>query len=380
MRRSGRCVFVLGRYAVGGAQRQLVSLIAHRPERARGYDVHIITLAPSESPELERRAGVAGVRTTLVDRSSLRFPLFFIRLYLEMLRLRPMVVSTFLDSSVGSWGRLAAWLAGVPVIVHSDRQQEPHGTRAHFLLRPFLDRRTKRFLPNSHVIAERLIADGVPRRRIRVMPNGVDLGLFDPTTTNGDRSAWGVAPGETVLGFLGRFAHVKRIDLLMEALRRLPEPVRPDHVVLAGDGDMMPHVRALVAADPWLRERCRFVGSIDDTPAFLAGIDYLVLSSDSEGLPNVVLEAMAMGKPVVATAVSEVPFMVADTGYVVPPGDADALAGAIAAMQRLSSDERRELGKRARRRVEEVYDIAVRSAEFWDAHLDLMPNARMGGR
>ena len=375
MRRRDRFVFVVGRYAVGGAEKQLANLIAHRPQRARDIDVHVITLLPPSSLEVEQRFADAGVRTTLVDRSSLRFPSFFIRLLSEMRRLRPAVVSTFLDSSVGAWGRLAAWLTGVPIIVQSDRQLAHEGTRSHLFLRPLLDRVTTRFLPNANAIAERLVADGVPRRKIRVMPNGVDLRVFDPCSTKGQRGSWEIPEADTVLGYLGRFAREKRVDLLVRAVQALPESARPEHVVLAGDGATMPAVREIVAADRWLSERCRFIGGIDDTPAFLASIDYLVLPSDSEGLPNVVLEAMAMAKPVVATAVSEIPAMVGDTGLVVPPGNVGALAEAIGRMQELSIDQRRERGLRARQRVEQNYDIVLRSADFWDAHLELLRGA-----
>lgn len=373
MRRTARIVFVLGKFGVGGAEKQLANLIAHRPERARGLDVHVITLLPTQSSDVEQRFFAAGASTSLVDRSMLAFPHFFYELFAEMRRLRPVVVSTILDSSVGAWGRLAAWLSGAPVIVHSDRQLAAEGTRAHLLLRPFLDRRTTRFLPNAHAIARRLEADGVLSDKIVVMPNGVDTRVFDPAINYGARSTYGIADAAIVLGFLGRFAREKRVDLLIDALQRMPLQDRPDHVLLAGDGVTLPEVRALAQADAWTRERCTFIGTIDDTVGFLASIDVLVLPSDAEGLPNVVLEAMAMARPVIGTAVSEVPHMVADTGIIVPPGDAEALAGAIGAMRRMSSEERRELGLRARRRAEQEYDIVHRSAAFWDAHLDLLP-------
>jgi len=192
------------------------------------------------------------------------------------------------------------------------------------------------------------------------------------------RDAWGVSEDATVVGYLGRIAPLKRVDVLLRAIQRLPEASRPDAIVLAGDGPSLPEIRELVASDPWLENRCRFLGSIDDTPGFLASIDYLVLPSESEGLPNVVLEAMAMARPVIATAVSDVPILVADTGLLVPPADVDAMAEAIADLQRRSPDERRELGRRARRRIEDEYAIALSAERFWDAHLELLGDG--GGR
>lgn len=370
--RSPRVVFVLGRYAVGGAEKQLANLIFHRPEFARDVDVHVITLLPTSSAAVEHRFESGGAKNTLVDRQSQGFVRFMYSLVGAMRRLRPDIVSTFLDSSTGAWGRLAAVLARVPVIVHSDRLLATEGTRAHYLVRPYLDRVTRRFLPNAEAIADRLAGTGVPRDRIRVMPNGVDLVVFDPGAVRGRRADWGIADGASVLGYLGRFAPQKRVDLLAEALLRLAPEHRPDHVLLAGDGPTMPQVRALVEAAPWLRERCRFVGATDDTPSFLATVDYLVLPSDSEGIPNVVLEAMAMARPVVATDVSDVAKVIGDTGLVVPPGDAAALGEAITQMQTMGAVGRGDLGARARRRIELEYDVVVRAEQFWEAHLELL--------
>jgi len=367
-----RIVFVLSKYSVGGLEKQLANLIAHRPERARHVEIHAITLQAPRSREVERRFEAAGVHTTLVDRDELDFPRFFIGLVRAMRRIRPSIVSTLLDSSAGAWGRLAAWLTRVPVIVHSDRLLATEGTRAHYLVRPFLDRVTDRFLPNAHAIEERLVASGVPRGKIRVMPNGVDLSVFDPGSARDLRSDWGLAEDATVAGYLGRIAPLKRVDVLLRAVQSLPEESRPDAIVLAGDGSSMPEIRELVAADPWLERHCRFLGSIDDTPAYLASIDYLVLPSESEGLPNVVLEAMAMARPVIATTVSDVPVLIADTGLLVPPSDVASLSDAIADMQRRGHAERRELGRRARRRIEEEYDIVKSAERFWDAHLELL--------
>ena len=378
MRQPTRIAFVLSRYAVGGMEKQLAKLIAYRPPSGRDVEVYTITFLPSGSSEVEQQFDRGGAHNTLVDRRAMSFPRFFATLVRVMWRLRPTIVSTLLDSSTGTWGRLAAWLARVPVIVHSDRLLATEGTRAHDLLRPLLDRVTTRFLPNANAIAERLVATGVPRERIVVMPNGVDLSVFNPGAVAPTRTQWGVPDGDIVLGFLGRFAAQKRVDLLLEGLARLPEGVRPDHVMLAGEGPTMGDARAAVEADPWLRERCRFLGRIDDTPAFLANLDYLVLPSDSEGLPNVVLEAMAMAKPVIATAVSDVPSMIGNAGFVVEPGNALALADAIRRMQGLTHAERRDLGSRARQRVEQEYDIVVRAAHFWEAHLSLLTTANTG--
>jgi len=375
-----RIVFVLPHFGVGGAEKQLANLITHRPRVANEIDVHTVTFLPPTSEYVVERFQTAGARNTLIDRSAMAFPSFFFQLYRTLRRLNPVIVSTILDSSVGAWGRLAALLAGVPLIVHSDRALAPEGSRVHFLLRPHLDRRTDLFLPNAHAVADRLVKDGVKRERIRVIPNGVDLEAFDPSKVLSNRGALGVPKDAVVLGYLGRFASVKRLDILMSSLQLLDLADRPDRVILAGDGPTMSSVREAVLRDPWLEENCVFLGTIDSTPEFLATIDYLVLPSESEGLPNVVLEAMAMQKPVVSTRVSDVPIILGDTGFIAEPSNADSLANAILSMQKLGPRGRADLGRKGRVRVESEYSMEVAANRFWAAHLDLIEDYLRGRR
>ena len=108
-----------------------------------------------------------------------------------------------------------------------------------------------------------------------------------------------------------------------------------------------------------LSGRVRLLGLRDDMAELYRASDALVLSSAWEGMPNVVLEAMASGRPVVATAVGAVPEMVADgwTGFVVPPGDHTALASAMERMMGLAPEERRAMGEAGRSRVRERHSV-----------------------
>ena len=374
---ANRIVFVLSQFQLGGAEKQLATLLAHRPAWAIGLDVHSVTFAPPGSREMAERYAALGVRDTLVERQTTTFAGFMIGLLRAIRRLDPAIVHTVLDHSTGTWGRLAAWMLRVPAIVMSDLSLGEEGGRVHFALRPFLDSRTHRFLPNAEAIADRLASKGVPRSRITVIPCGVDLDTFDPARVapRGTmlREAWGVAQDAVVAGYLGRFSELKRVDLLVEAVLTIPESERPGHLVLAGDGPTMPLVRALCDGDPWLRAHCRLLGMIEDTAEFLSAIDYLVLSSDTEGLPNAVLEAMAMARPVVATGVSDVPRVIDGAGFVAEPGNVQSIAVALRAMQRLAPHERRTLGEHGRQRVKREYDIKNVAERFWCEHAALLP-------
>lgn len=361
-------LFVLPGLLAGGAERQLLSLLARRP---RTLDVHLVVFV-ADDPRAMRQLADTGVVVHCLDRPEGSFPAFFGRLVRTVREVRPRIVHTVLAGSTGTWGRLAALVADVPHVFHSDRSLDPPVSSVHRLLRPALDARTERLFVNAEAIAAWLVARGVEPEKLRVIPNGVDLERFAPSPDHDARRAWGVDGTALVAGFLGRLRPEKRVDLLLSALVATPEALRPDVVLIGGDGPQRSALEAAVQADRWLRTHCRFLGPVDDAPRFLAALDFLVLPSDIEGCPNVVLEALAMGKPVVATAVSDVPRLVEGCGLLARPGDRASLSHALASMQRLSAGERRQLGATGRARVEGAHDLRSAARRFWDAHLEVL--------
>jgi glycosyltransferase involved in cell wall biosynthesis len=368
-------VFVLGSLTMGGAEAQLTSVLEADPGRLARTRVAVVTLSPRRHAGIDARLAALGVPVHVVDRAASGFPGFLWRLVRCFRRLRPRVVHAFLVGSTSTWGRLAAKLAGVPHVLLSDLSLDPAPSAVQRRLDPFLHRLTTRFLPNAHAIVARLEREGAAPERIVLVRNGVDLARFDPDRVTPSRAAWGVAESAVVVGFLGMFRPEKRPDLLLDALERMAPEQRPDLVVMAGDGALMPALRARVEGDAWLREHCRLLGVVDDAPAFLAGLDLLVLPSDTEGLPNAVLEAHAMGVPVVATDVSDVRELVGDAGAVVPAGDGAALATALADWCARPATERRAAGARGRERVRGEFAMPVAAARFWAAHDDLLDGA-----
>lgn len=373
--RLGRVVLILGSLPLGGAEAQLTSLLAREPAWIERTGLQVVSLGKANTDAIHRRLDALGVPVTVVDRSSMRFVPFLIELVGVLRRLRPDVAHTFLAGSAGTWGRLAARLAGVPHIMYSDLSLHPARSRPQRLLDPVNNLYTDRFLPNATAIAERLQRQGVPARKIRVVRNGVDLDRFDPAHTTSLRPTWGIPSDAVVAGFLGMFRRIKRPDLLLDGVLATPEAARPDYVVMAGDGAEMPELRRRVDADPWLRERCRLLGVVEDIPGFLQAIDFLVLTSDTEGLPNAILEAMAMARPSIATRVSDVPFLLGDEAVLFEPGDAPGLADKLAWMTALPPERRAAMGKRLQQRARQEFGLVNAVAAFWDAHLDFLPGA-----
>jgi glycosyltransferase involved in cell wall biosynthesis len=212
----------------------------------------------------------------------------------------------------------------------------------------------------SPELVERVCALGFPEERARVIPYGVDSTRFAPVA--GRRGVWrqrlGIPEDAPVLLALGRMVAKKGFGVLAAALPQLLEELPRLHVILAGGGDLLPELAARTAR--W-RGRVHLPGSVgrDTLPDLYRAADLFVLPAihdargNVDGLPNVILEAMASGLPVVASGISGIPLAVADggTGLLVPENDPAALA---AALRRLlaDGDTARRMGESGRRKVE----------------------------
>jgi glycosyltransferase involved in cell wall biosynthesis len=233
---------------------------------------------------------------------------------------------------------------------------------------------------SSPELVERVCALGYPAARSRVIPYGVDTARFSPD--RGRRRIWrerlGIGESAPVLLGVGRMAAKKGFGVLAAALPRLLAALPELHVVLAGGGDLLPELAAATA--PW-RERVHLPGAVlrDTLPDLYRAADLFVLPAvhdekgNVDGLPNVILEAMASGLPVVASGISGIPLAVEDgaSGLLVPERDVEALA---AALRRLLADgqEARRLGERGRRKAEAelTWDvIAARHREAYELAL-----------
>jgi glycosyltransferase involved in cell wall biosynthesis len=368
-----KITYILSAFTVGGAEKQWAIYIANRPKDF-DVDIEVITILPTTqgSQGIEQSFRDLGVKLTMLDRSKTSFPMFFWQLFQTLRQSKPTIVQTVLTGSVGTWGRLAAWLAGVPHIIQCDLTMMLEFTRAHKLLDPFLNRQTDIFLPNAYAIADRLVKSGVPREKIFVLPNITNVEKFDPRKVKSLRREWGIPENAVVAGFIARFRPEKRIDLLLDAVLLVPENERPDYLVMGGEGPSMGMVKERIVADPWLRDHVKLLGTVENTPGFFASVDYTLLTSDSEGIPNVVLEAMAMEKPVVATRVSDVPIVLEGAGFLANMGDAAGVAEGIRKVQAMTPEARNALGKKGRAKVLEQFELSKAAKAFWDLHKQVL--------
>jgi glycosyltransferase involved in cell wall biosynthesis len=223
----------------------------------------------------------------------------------------------------------------------------------------FVIRRADTVRAVSRDIAREAEAAGVDSTRIVVVPSRCDTRFFDPDRWRSAGEAMRASlpgdPASAVVGFLGALNASKGLDVLVNACTTVAR-ARPMRVAVAGAGPLRQKL-ADVAADGVPPVVLLGHLSPTDVPAFLAAIDVLAVPSYDEGLPRAVLEAMAMGVPVVASDVGGIPDAVQDgiTGLLVPPGDAEALASALIRVLD-DRDFAIRLGTTGRRRVLEEFD------------------------
>jgi len=270
---------------------------------------------------------------------------------------RPHVVHTH-TAKAGVLGRAAAWRHRVPVIVHTFHGHVFHGyfspakTAAFVHLERLLARVTTRLITVSDQVRDEILARGVGTPdRFEVIRLGLNLDRFaEAESRRGElRQELGIDAGAPVVGIVARLVPIKAHHVFLAAASAIAA-ARPDAVFLiVGDGECRPELERL-ARDRGLSRAVRFLGWRADLDRVYADLDVVMLTSRNEGSPVALIEAMAAGRPVVATRAGGVEELVGDAGQVSDVDDAPGLATQVLAL--LADPARRvEIGRRARSRV-----------------------------
>ncbi len=214
---------------------------------------------------------------------------------------------------------------------------------------------------------------GVPENRCQLIENAIDTQQFKRTLSREEaKRLLGIPAERIVLGAMGRLAEQKRFDLLIRAADRLLEAGHDLSLLIAGEGPSRPALQALID-ELGRSERIGLLGFQQEIIPLYEAMDVFVLSSLREGLPNVVLEAMALEVPVVATRIAGMPRLIENgkNGVLVDPGAVETLGDAIAC---LAGDKelRIALGKEGRATVEGRYSFENRMNKFQKLYDDLM--------
>ena len=315
--------------------------------RSRGFEVRAVSSPGKALAEFAEQEGAEGVAIPMTREISPGRDMGALRALRKVLRqIRPAIVHSHTPKG-GLLGMCAAWLARVPVRVYHLRGL-PFVTatgKRRALLRMterVACRLAHRVICVSHSVRQVVIDDGLcPPDKIIVLAggsgNGVDAeGRFNPDslevgTREAVRSKWNVPTDARVIGFIGRLVRDKGLVELTEAFATIRDDYPNAYLLLVGPEEERDPVPAEVLQQLRADDRVRMVGEEWNTPPLYAAMDLVVLPTYREGFPNVPLEAASMGRPVVATRIPGCVDAVADgeTGTLVPPQDARALATAI---------------------------------------------------
>lgn len=335
-----RVLYVIGNLKMGGTEAHLVQLI-DRIDRSRveprllmledAADLMPVELQREVEPTaLDIAAGIKGTLQALV------------RMPQAIRRIRPDVVQAYGYPADVLAGACAPLLPGVHVIT-TRRGNETRPRRHQYY--NWTNKVVDLVACVSEASAQHSFdTEGLPADKTIVIPNGIDLTRYvAPDRTGPIRS----------IGTVQRLRKIKGIDLLLEAYTSLPDPKPVLKIAGPADIDYGREIQARYEGTPGIE----FLGSVDDIPGFLRGIDLFVLPSRSEGMSNALLEALAMALPIVATSVGGNTEVLAggEAGVLVQP-DTQEIADGLRSLYE-SPERALEFGRKARARAEAEYDI-----------------------
>jgi glycosyltransferase involved in cell wall biosynthesis len=371
-----RVALVITDLEIGGAELCLTDLVV-RLDRNR-FEPVVFCLGPE--PVVVNRGCLpilakAGVEVHCLGAKNIsRFPGVLLDLRRRLVRLQPALVQTFLFHA-NIVGRIAARRSGVRWVVSGIRVAE-RTQRWHL----GLDRLTAKMV-DCHVCVSEAVArfsatkGGLPSEKLVVIPNGIDLGRF-PASVAADLRPFGISPGHRPIVYVGRMEPQKGLDWFLASAGSWLDRIPGTELLLVGDGPQRADLER-ISRQAGITARVHFAGWQPQIPEILAASRLLILPSRWEGMPNVVLQAMASRLPVLATDVEGVRELLGEgaDAQTVPPGNASAIAGKL--VQILSDASLAvSLGAQNRTRAEKRFDIHAMVAAYEGLWISLLDGER----
>ena len=367
-----RILHVIDRLHLGGTEKVIAKLIKeldpdlfqHSICTLRGTDPAVLSWLPD-------------IEITDAGCEAPGYQFSVLRLAKIMRAIRPTIVHS------RNWGGIeapvAARSAGVPAIVHSE-----HGYQLDMKDGLPLRQRVMRHVAYRCAHAVFTVTDELRDfhaaqawwnpKSMGVLHNGVDGRRFSPSVdvSRRVRLQLGIPRDALVVGFVGRLIALKDVKTLLLALENVVPDVPEVHAMIVGSGPELVRLQNYVAGSERLRDRVCFAGSREDVADLLKAMDIFVLPSLMEGMSNTILEAMATGLPIVATAVGGNPEILTDSrcGYLFQPGDAASLSEKLSSLLR-SKEKRDRFGRESRERVMNVFSLQAMVTRYRELYRQL---------
>lgn len=366
-----KILYLIGTLRIGGAERQIVE-VATRLDREH-FDPRLYSI--SAGGPLETILRQHALEYTAFDAVAGKSPipagvygrkLFALLRYMQ--RERPMILHSYMHTP-SIYGRICAVLTRVPVVITSRRSLEKFKDRQPYyhLLERVLNRYSTQILVNSEAVRQQVLRhERRSASKLQVVYNGVDTQRYTPITGPLElfphllhqKQNWGIPESAPVIGMVANLHLYKGYQDFLLAAANVHQQFPSAYFVCVGeDRKILPELETL-SRELGIREHVVFAGRLTNIPEVLQVFDIQVSASHQEGFSNAILEGMATGNPIVATAVGGTPEAIEDgvCGILIPPYQPEALACAILRLLR-NRELAEQLGQHARQRVEARFSM-----------------------
>lgn len=319
---------VISKLPVGGVENQLLTTL-------KNYDrmkLNPLVCSLLDKGEIGKEIEDAGIEVFSLNKLKHRFDLTIVKDIYSLIKKRNIKIVRTHQYHANLYGRLAALLAKTPCIVASVHNVYTIDRKLHRrMINRFLARFTDKVVAVSEIVKKDILKyDGLRKDKVTVIYNGIDTDRLLNKDSNVIRSEFNISSDVPVTGTIGRLTFQKGQKYLIEAVSIIKEKFPKIMLLIVGDGPMKDELQNYAKA-LGLNEHVIFTGSRRDIPALLAAMDIFVLPSLWEGLPNALLEAMASGKPIIATDIPPVREAInfEKEGILVPARNSSAIASSI---------------------------------------------------
>jgi len=367
--------FVIHALGVGGAEQKLMDLTKHLKDNPR---VRVLVVCMRQLGVIGEELHRCGVEVQLLEKAERPYWMQ-IRALMRLFRKEKVKLVHTMLYPANVWGRLAAYFSDIPVIT-AEENQEIWKKWYHHLVDRWMAVWTGKLVACSSDVA-RFIQEHlhVPKEKVAVILSGVDTHRFrKPLIDSRLRIDLGINEDALVVGTVARLVQQKGHQFLLAAIPDILRVYPKVCFLLVGEGKLRQALEAQ-ARELGIERSVIFAGTRRDTRELLGLMDLFVLPSVWEGLGIVILEAMAVGVPVIASNVGGIPEIVTHgrTGWLVAPGQADALTKAVVDLLQ-DAPLREQLRDRATHYVDEHRSVAVMTRRHMELYAELVPELRNG--